>query len=134
MTPPPNGGHSRANLSAINDLRPSPLSPPVFLFRSHRELAARALMVFPQPGGASLAGSSGGVRSLVQVIDRTVSTGGARHLRMWLRQPSSDAAIVTARLGVVSTLVACTDVRSALRERKGEALSKLPDLERIALR
>ena len=61
------------------------------------------------------------MRSLVQVLDRTVSTGGARHLRAWLRHPSSDPTVVTARLGVVSALVACTDVRSALRERKGEA-------------
>ena len=55
------------------------------------------------------------------MLDRTVSTGGARHLRAWLRHPSSDPTVVTARLGVVSALVACTDVRSALRERKGEA-------------
>ncbi len=73
----------------------------------------------------SLAGGSG--RSLLQVIDETVTGMGARLLRAWLLRPCVKRGEVEARLGAVQELLA-----SHLRRDKLRALLKeVSDLERV---
>ncbi|HEV8203291.1 MAG TPA: DNA mismatch repair protein MutS, partial [Pyrinomonadaceae bacterium] len=73
----------------------------------------------------SLAGGSG--RSLLQVIDETVTGMGARLLRAWLLRPCVRRGEVEARLAAVEELF-----RSQLRRDKLRALLKeVSDLERL---
>ncbi|HJP91854.1 MAG TPA: DNA mismatch repair protein MutS, partial [Pyrinomonadaceae bacterium] len=73
----------------------------------------------------SLAGGSG--RSLLQVIDETVTGMGARLLRSWLLRPCVKRGEVEARLAAVEALFA-----SQLRRDKLRALLKeVSDLERV---
>ena len=73
----------------------------------------------------SLAGGSG--RSLLQVIDETVTGMGARLLRAWLLRPCVKRGEVEARLAAVQDLFA-----SQLRRDKLRALLKeVSDLERV---
>ena len=68
--------------------------------------------------------------SLLGVLDTTVSAGGGRLLRDWLRRPLRDAESIEARLESVERLVGRPATREALRA----ALSKVADLERLASR
>ena len=73
----------------------------------------------------SLAGGSG--RSLLQVIDETVTGMGARLLRAWLLRPCVRRGEVEARLAAVEELY-----RSQVRRDKLRALLKeVSDLERV---
>jgi len=73
----------------------------------------------------SLAGGSG--RSLLQVIDETVTGMGARLLRAWLLRPCVKRGEVEARLAAVEELY-----RSQVRRDKLRALLKeVSDLERL---
>ncbi len=73
----------------------------------------------------SLAGGSG--RSLLQVIDETVTGMGARLLRAWLLRPCVKRGEVEARLAAVEDLY-----RSQVRRDKLRALLKeVSDLERL---
>ena len=73
----------------------------------------------------SLAG--GGGRSLLQVIDETVTGMGARLLRSWLLRPCVKRGEVEARLGAVQDLFASQIRRDKLRAR----LKEVSDLERV---
>jgi DNA mismatch repair protein MutS len=73
----------------------------------------------------SLAGGSG--RSLLQVIDETVTGMGARLLRSWLLRPCVKRGEVEARLGAVEELFASQMRRDKLRAR----LKEVSDLERV---
>ena len=73
----------------------------------------------------SLAGGSG--RSLLQVIDETVTGMGARLLRSWLLRPCVKRGEVEARLGAVQELFASQMRRDRLRAR----LKEVSDLERV---
>jgi DNA mismatch repair protein MutS len=73
----------------------------------------------------SLAGGSG--RSLLEVIDQTVTGMGARLLRSWLLRPSIKRGEVEARLSSVSELVASQINRDKLRT----LLKEVSDLERL---
>ena len=73
----------------------------------------------------SLAGGSG--RSLLQVIDETVTGMGARLLRSWLLRPCVKRGEVEARLGAVQQLFASQMRRDKLRAR----LKEVSDLERV---
>jgi DNA mismatch repair protein MutS len=73
----------------------------------------------------SLAGGSG--RSLLQVIDETVTGMGARLLRSWLLRPCVKRGEVEARLGAVGELFASQMRRDKLRAR----LKEVSDLERV---
>jgi DNA mismatch repair protein MutS len=73
----------------------------------------------------SLAG--GGGRSLLQVIDETVTGMGARLLRSWLLRPCVKRAEVEARLAAVQDLFASQMRRDKLRA----LLKEVPDLERL---
>jgi DNA mismatch repair protein MutS len=72
----------------------------------------------------SLAGGSG--RSLLQVIDETVTGMGARLLRAWLLRPCVKRGEVEARLGAVQELLASHQRRDKLRA----LLKEVSDLER----
>ncbi|HET9479018.1 MAG TPA: DNA mismatch repair protein MutS [Pyrinomonadaceae bacterium] len=73
----------------------------------------------------SLAGGSG--RSLLQVIDETVTGMGARLLRSWLLRPCVKRAEVEARLAAVQNLFASQMRRDKLRA----LLKEVSDLERL---
>jgi DNA mismatch repair protein MutS len=73
----------------------------------------------------SLAGGSG--RSLLEVIDETVTGMGARLLRSWLLRPCVKRGEVEARLGAVQELFASQMRRDKLRTR----LKEVSDLERV---
>ena len=73
----------------------------------------------------SLAGGSG--RSLLQVIDETVTGMGARLLRSWLLRPCVKRGEVEARLAAVQELFASHVRRDKLRAR----LKEVSDLERV---
>src|SRR5262245_35879933 len=73
----------------------------------------------------SLAGGSG--RSLLQVIDETVTGMGARLLRSWLLRPCIKRGEVEARLAAVGDLVAT----QILRDRIRSLLKEVADLERV---
>jgi DNA mismatch repair protein MutS len=73
----------------------------------------------------SLAGGAG--RSLLQVIDETVTGMGARLLRAWLLRPCVKRGEVEARLGAVQDLLASQVRRDKLRA----LLKEVSDLERV---
>ncbi len=73
----------------------------------------------------SLAG--GGGRSLLQVIDETVTGMGARLLRSWLLRPCVKRGEVEARLAAVQELFASQIRRDKLRAH----LKEVSDLERV---
>jgi DNA mismatch repair protein MutS len=73
----------------------------------------------------SLAGGSG--RSLLQVIDETVTGMGARLLRSWLLRPCVKRGEVEARLAAVEDLFASHVRRDKLRS----LLKEVSDLERV---
>ena len=68
-----------------------------------------------------------GGKSLLDIIDRTVSPMGARLLRRWLSFPLKDAAEINKRLDIVEYFFRNPDERDALRE----ALEHVGDLERL---
>ena len=65
--------------------------------------------------------------TLVSILDRTLTPMGSRLLRKWLTEPSTDVAVIEARLDAVEELLSGTSLRSAL----GDALSEVRDLERL---
>jgi DNA mismatch repair protein MutS len=73
----------------------------------------------------SLAGGSG--RSLLQVIDQTVTGMGGRLLRSWLLRPCIKRGEVEARLAAVQDLFAS----QMLRDRIRSLLKEVTDLERV---
>lgn len=66
-------------------------------------------------------------KSLLDVIDRTVTPMGARMLRRWLLFPLKDVAAVNARLNVVEYFFRTPDSRSELKMQ----LEQIGDLERL---
>jgi DNA mismatch repair protein MutS len=74
----------------------------------------------------SLGGASG--RSLLDVIDQTVTGMGARLLRSWLLRPSIKRGEVEARLSAVTDLHSSHITRDKLRG----LLKEIADLERLA--
>jgi DNA mismatch repair protein MutS len=73
----------------------------------------------------SLGGGSG--RSLLQVIDQTVTGMGGRLLRSWLLRPCIKRGEVEARLAAVQDLFAS----QILRDRLRSLLKEVSDLERV---
>ena len=66
-------------------------------------------------------------KSLLDVIDRTVSPMGARMLRRWVSFPLKDPAAINRRLDAVELFFRCPDTRDSLRE----LLEQVGDLERL---
>ena len=74
--------------------------------------------------------SGGREGSLLSVIDRTVTPGGARLLEQRVSSPSRDLALIHDRLDALDFAVAETRLAADLRE----ALKKTPDLDRALSR
>jgi DNA mismatch repair protein MutS len=68
-----------------------------------------------------------GGRSLIDVIDRTISPMGARLLKRWVSFPLKDVKPIEERLEVVELLSKSPDVRDVLEKN----ISLIGDLERI---
>ncbi|MBD3179695.1 MAG: DNA mismatch repair protein MutS [Candidatus Latescibacteria bacterium] len=68
--------------------------------------------------------------TLIRHIDHTLTAGGGRMLREWLKSPSREIALIRKRLDAVTALVSD---QSMLRELR-ELLRKFPDMERIVSR
>lgn len=66
-------------------------------------------------------------KSLLDVIDRTVSPMGARLLHRWLLFPLKDPKEINKRLDIVEHLLRCPDHQDAIHE----ALGQIGDLERL---
>lgn len=66
-------------------------------------------------------------KSLLDVIDRTVSPMGARMIRRWLTFPLKDPKAINARLDAVEFFFKHPDLRDDLREQ----LERIGDLERL---
>ncbi|HVC52466.1 MAG TPA: DNA mismatch repair protein MutS, partial [Stellaceae bacterium] len=79
-----------------------------------------------------LSATLGGERrgSLLAVIDRTLTAGGARLLAEHLAAPLTDPAEIGARLDAVGFFIERADLRADLRER----LRRCPDIERAMTR
>ncbi|MBC7082234.1 MAG: DNA mismatch repair protein MutS [Firmicutes bacterium] len=69
-------------------------------------------------------------RTLLDVLDRTVTSMGARLLRRWLDRPSQDIAEIDRRLDAVEELTKDVIARADLRR----ALAAVRDMERLATR
>ena len=68
--------------------------------------------------------------SLLSVVDRTVTGGGARLLAAWLSAPLADPAAINRRLDMVQYFVDDAGLRDDLRR----ALRRAPDVERALMR
>ena len=68
-----------------------------------------------------------GARTLLDVIDHTLTPMGSRLLRRWILMPLKDIAAIEERLGVVDTLVRDADLRQRLQRHVRE----IGDLERL---
>jgi DNA mismatch repair protein MutS len=69
-------------------------------------------------------------RTLLSVMDHTVTSMGGRLLRKWMDRPSQDLAEVTRRLDAVEELTGDVITRDDVRR----VLSRVRDLERLAVR
>jgi len=65
--------------------------------------------------------------SLLWVLDKTETSGGARMLRSWLRQPLQDKSAIENRLSIVGAFFKNTGLRNNLKN----SLSKIQDIERL---
>ena len=83
------------------------------------QITVRNLELVQTTGGAS--------RSLLDVIDKTVTGMGARLLRSWLLRPSIHRGEIEARHGAVTELHAS----HALRDRLRTKLKEVSDVERL---
>ena len=77
----------------------------------------------------SLAGGAGG-RTLLDVVDRTLTPMGARLLRQWILAPLLDPAAIRLRLDVVEEMKEGSEVRREVRRQ----LREIRDLERLAVK
>ena len=66
-------------------------------------------------------------KSLLQVLDRTVTPMGARMLRRWLLFPLKDVSAINSRLDVVEALMRSPERRGELKE----LLEQVGDMERV---
>ena len=68
-----------------------------------------------------------GAKTLVQVIDKTISPMGARLLKRWIALPLKEIAAINNRLNVVEYLVS----DDSLKENLEEHIRQVGDLERV---
>jgi DNA mismatch repair protein MutS len=71
--------------------------------------------------------SNRGAKTLIDVIDSTISPMGGRTLKMWMALPLKDKDAINQRLEIVSSLVADDEFRHGITEE----LKKISDLERL---
>lgn len=65
--------------------------------------------------------------SLLWVLDKTETNGGARLLRSWVRQPLQNRDIINSRLNMVSCLYSNDSARNSIKA----CLSNIQDIERL---
>lgn len=68
-----------------------------------------------------------GAKTLVQIIDKTISPMGARLLKRWIALPLKEIAAINNRLNVVDYLVKEPELKESLEEQ----IRQVGDLERI---
>ena len=68
-----------------------------------------------------------GARTLLDVIDQTLTPMGSRLLRRWVLMPLKEVAAIEERLGVVDALLRDADLRQALQQQ----VKAIGDLERL---
>jgi DNA mismatch repair protein MutS len=110
----------KASLGHLNRLRP--YRQDRFLFLD--EVTRRSLELIRTLRDGERAGS------LLSVLDRTVTTMGARMLQEWIVAPLAERAAIEARLDAVEELRAEQTLRAEMREALGEAY----DLQRLTSR
>ena len=66
-------------------------------------------------------------RTLLDVLDQTLTPMGSRMLRRWILMPLKEIALIEERLGVVDSLVRDADLRQRLRQH----VKEIGDLERL---
>ena len=71
--------------------------------------------------------SNEGAKTLVDVLDKTISPMGSRLLKRWIAFPLKDVKPINERLGVVEYLFKDTELKTLLHEQ----ISLIGDLERI---
>jgi DNA mismatch repair protein MutS len=89
------------------------------------EMTRRNLELVEPLRGSASQGTEG---TLLGVLDRTSTPMGARLLRQWILAPLATKDAIDARLDAVD----CFAKAPVARERLGEALDKVRDLERLA--
>src|SRR5262249_54007889 len=104
----------KSDLPQLRELRPLREGKPLVM----DEVTFRNLEVFESPAGPD--------GTLLKLLDRTETGMGARALRARLRAPSSDRAVIEARLERTKGFAASATLRSEARDR----LHRFPDLER----
>ena len=125
----PGEGRALAALAALADYcRESELElDPAFLAISWA-LPAETMSLDPSTRRSlELTETVGGGPSLAKLIDRTLTSLGARHLRSWVLEPLSMLGPIQERQGAVSELAEKGAVRAAVRE----SLRSCRDLERL---
>ncbi len=106
---------------AVAGLRPPrPLFPDRHLVLDETTLANLEILEPLRDGGHQA--------TLLGVIDRTRTAPGARRLRQWLARPLAERAPIVARHQAVGALVQ----DGVARDKLGEALKTVHDLERLA--
>ena len=74
-----------------------------------------------------VASSNDGARTLLDVLDHTLTPMGSRLLRRWMLLPLKEIAAIEERLGVVDTLLRDGDLRQKLQR----CVKEIGDLERL---
>lgn len=74
-----------------------------------------------------VASPNDGARTLLDVIDQTLTPMGSRLLRRWVLMPLKEVAAIEERLGVVDALLRDADLRQALQQQ----VKMIGDLERL---
>ena len=74
--------------------------------------------------------SNDGAKTLIDIIDKTISPMGARLLKRWLAMPLKEVAAINARLNVVDYFLQNDDLRDLLKTN----IYEIGDLERIISR
>jgi len=68
-----------------------------------------------------------GAKTLIDVVDRTISPMGGRMMRRWISLPLKDTEVLNARLDIVDFLISNKGVSETLRE----LIREVGDLERL---
>lgn len=69
--------------------------------------------------------------SLFKVLNKTRTSGGARLLKVWLRQPLTDVGQIRERLEIVDVFVNDSEARKTVHE---QTLPRITDLERLSIK
>ena len=104
----------KSDLPQFRDLRPLHEGAPLVV----DDVTLRNLEVLASPAGPE--------HTLLALLDRTETSMGARGLRALLRAPTSDRALLDARLAKTECFAASAVLRGEMRDR----LHRVPDLER----